>query len=122
MTKDPKGEQQLIDQIQQVWSNAQRQLEQLKRAVSENVQVSQLKARLDDAEQERERRLVALGEAAKKHFEQAGAQVPPGLKAALEAVKAAEDRLHQERSSIRDLLQEAEVVKKEVPKKKGSTK
>jgi hypothetical protein len=119
LTKDPKGEQQILDQIQQSWSQAQRQLEQLKRAVAENAEVGAAKAHLDDAESERERKLVALGEAVVEHFGKAGVQVPAALKAALDAARAAEARLQAERSSIRDLLQEAEVVKKEPPKKKS---
>ncbi len=119
MTKDPKGDTQVIDQIQQLWSNAQKQLEQLKRAVSENVEVSQLKARLDAVEQAKERALLVLGEAAKKHFETSGAEVPGMLRSALEAVRRAEGQVQEERNSIRDLLEEAEVVKKGPLKKKS---
>ncbi len=124
MSKTAQDEQDLVKQIQSQWAQAQQKLEQLKRAVAENNEVSRLKARLDDAQKEREAKLLALGEAAKQHFSQAGQVVPSGLKAAFEAVKAAEAKLEKEKSHIRDLLAEADVVvsresKESGPKKKG---
>ena len=122
MTKDTKAkgpeapkDAELTTQISSMWSEAQTKLNQLKAAVAENHRVKELKARLDDAQAERDRKVMALGELALKAFSQDEKSAPSALKLALEAVKNAEKQLQNEKSSIRDLLAEAEVVKKPAP-------
>ena len=113
MTKEPKSDnKELAEQIKSAWSEAQKQLEKLRLTLEENEGLKKAKRQLDAAEQDREARLKALGEAVLGHFS-AGGQVPAAFKAAYEAAKSAEVRLSQQKSSIADLLAEAEVAVKE---------
>ena len=110
MTKDPKREKELVDQIATGWVAAQAQLERLKRAVDEHNALGSAKVKLEAVQREREAKLIALGEAALGQFRDAK-DVPSALRAALEAVKVTDAKLAAQRSSIQDLLAEAEVVK-----------
>jgi len=120
VTKDPKREKELVDQINAGWVDAQARFERLKRAIDENHALGSAKVRLEAVQREREAKLMALGEAALGHFREAK-EVPQALRAALEAVKLAEARLKAQRSSIQDLLAEAEVVR-EKPAKRPAKK
>ena len=110
MTKDPKREKELVDQIAAGWVTAQAQLERLKRMVDEHSALGNAKVKLEAVQREREAKLIGLGEATLSQFRDAK-DVPPGLRAALEAVKVTDAKLQAQRSSIQDLLAEAEVVK-----------
>lgn len=117
MTKDPKREKELVDQIAQQWAAAQQQMERLRKSVEENSKLGNAKVKLEVVQREREAKLMALGEAALNHFREAK-DVPPALRSALEAAKVTEAKLQAQRSSIQDLLAEAEVVReKPAPKK-----
>jgi hypothetical protein len=120
VTKDPKREE-LVDQIASGWVAAQAQLERLRKAVDAGHALGNAKVRLEAVQREREAKLMALGEVALAHFREAK-DVPSGLRAALEAVKVAEAKLAAQRSSIQDLLAEADVVREKPVAKKPAKK
>jgi len=117
VTKDPKREKDLVEDIAAGWAVAQKQLERLRTSLEENQALGVAKVKLESAQREREAKLVALGEAALAHFREAK-EAPSALRHALEAVKVAEAKLSAQRSSIQDLLAEAEVVREKPAAKK----
>jgi hypothetical protein len=119
VTKDAKTEKELLAEIGSLWGQAQKQLEQIKRAVSENQKVQGWKAQLEDTQRERDQKVMALGEAALK-LESKSA--PVSIQVALESAKAVEARLQKEKSSIKDLLLEADVVGRDLSGKKKPVK
>lgn len=121
MTKDPKREKELFDQIAHQWASAQQQMERLRKSVEENQKLGNAKVRLEVVQREREAKLVALGEAALHHFREVK-EVPAALKSALEAAKVMEAKLQAQRSSIQDLLAEADVVREKPAPRKPAKK
>ena len=120
MTKDPKGEK-LATEIASMFKATQQQLSKLRDAVEKNAALGSAKVRLEAVQRDREAKLVVLGEAALNHYRD-GKDVPSALRIALEGVKVAEAKVQAQRSTIADLLAEADVVREKPGARKPSKK
>lgn len=113
------GEQQLVEQLKQGFKEATGQLERLKVAVEESAALGQAKLQLDAAQSEVERREKQLGKLAFEWLAKKK-QVPEELAGTFEALSKAHAAVEKKKSSIRDLLDEAEVVAP--PPRRSATK
>ncbi len=117
---DPKGSEESVRQVGQMFQEAKAELAQLREAVEQAVKMGSASGSLGRARSDRETALLKLGEAFYKAVESGEVQAPASLKRALGEVKAKDAEILRQQADIAAILKEADalVSKKAAAKKK----
>jgi hypothetical protein len=119
----PTNEKQVLQQIQEAWKVAQRQLTDLRAAVERHGELAELRGQGEVLTRALDRAYRDLGEAVWSQVKKGKLELPAAVAPAVKAILLVEQKQAARASSIQDLLAEgAEVAGKLRAAKKPATK